>query len=332
MKYEFTGKTIAVTGGTGFIGSYLVSELVSMGNNVRLLVRDVHAIPSGIKALPVEYVQGDIRDVLSLKKLLHNADVVYHLAGKMRASKKVVDDELYDINTRGTQCVLDACVAENVPQFIYFSSVAVMKGTMEMADESSICEPHSEYGESKLAAERLVSEYHEKYNIRTTILRLVVVYGIGDKGNMMKLIEAVRTKRFVLIDRGRTVRSVVYVRNVINAALCVTLAPRADGNVYIVTDGECKSLREIAHVVAQHFRVSLYPFSIPVPFATLLAEICELIQPIAPFTLPLNRNILRRLLGNQRCSSKCIQDDLGFTPISFEQGMAEVIDELRNKT
>ena len=149
---------------------------------------------------------------------------------------------------------------------------------------------------------------------------------------MVKLINAVRKKFFVLIDGGKAERTLVYVKNVIHAALCVTLHPSANGKIYCVADGKPLSIKEIAAEVAKQYDISLLPLKLPLWLAFMIAFCCEVFQKATRITLPFNMDIFFRITCDQKISASLIEEELGFVPIKFSDGIAETIKEMKTRT
>ena len=325
MKYKVTGKNILVTGGTGFIGHYLVERLDEMGNKVWVLTRNTSNGNKLVDKKNVEIVKGDLSNVDSFSDALNAIDIVYHLAAKLHVPLNSKDPELNSVNVNGTKNLLDACISKGVSKFVFFSSTAVCFGNLSdiAMDELTPPNPAGKYGESKLKAGKLVEKYNKEHKLDTTILMPVVVYGKGEIGNVTKLIDYIKKRRFILIGNGSTVRSIVYVKNVVNAALCVTENPKANGETYILTDKDNYTLKEMAEFISAKCNVPLYKFHIPVSLAYCLALMSELIGKCFSLKMPFTRDIIKRLTTNQICSSRKIQEELGFSPTTFEEGMSE---------
>lgn len=327
MTTKTTYKKVLVTGGTGFIGSYLIKKLVEIGCEVRVLVRANSNIDILKDISNVHFIKGDIQDMASMKMAAKGIDVVYHLAAKLHLPMDSNDPELYATNVVGTKNLLDACISENVSIFIFFSSAAVMFGSHNnVMDESTPCHPSAKYGKTKLEAEMIVNDYHKKYGLITTILRPVVVYGVGERGNVIKFIDSIYKRQFQIIGNGRYVRSLVHVRNLVNAALLIIGNPVADGKTYVVTDKDNLTIEEMARIIALKLDVPLPLFHIPKSIAFFIASGCELIEKVFKIRMPLNRDLVRRLTMNQICSSQKIQKELELTPTGFDEGISETID------
>lgn len=146
---------IAVTGATGHIGNVLVRKLLARGENVRVIIPPFEDIKP-LKGLKVEIVEGDVRNIGSLTKAFHNAEIVYHLAGIVTILSGN-DDFLYQVNVEGTKNIVDACLKNNVKRLIYVSSVHALKepphGTVidETCGYNAECTIGS-YGRSKTLA------------------------------------------------------------------------------------------------------------------------------------------------------------------------------------
>jgi len=326
-RHMFTGKKVLVTGGTGFIGHHLVDKLAEIGAEVRVLARNTSNVSKLINNNNVEIVNGDLGDIKSLETATEGVDIVYHLAAKLHVPLDSDDPELQSVNVDGTKNLLDACVSQGVTKFVFFSSMAVSFGSdSDILDESTLSSPMGRYGEGKIKAGELALQYHERHGIDTTILIPVVVYGKGEIGNVAKLINYINKRRFVLIGDGSTMRSIVYINNVVEAALCVAENPLSSGQTYIVTDKDNYSLKQMAEFISTKLNVPLYRFHIPVGLASYLALIGDFSENYFKLKLPFNSDILKRLMTNQLCSSRKIQEELGFVPTTFEEGMSENLD------
>ena len=332
MEYSFTGKRILITGGTGFIGSHLVARLAKMGNDVRVLVR-ASSNTERISCLQnVTIIEGSILDLNSLIKASEGADIVYHLAAKLHLPLDTKNPDLFPVNVDGTENLLKASVKNGVSKFVFISSTAVSFGIEDgsIIDESTPLKPAGLYGESKIQAGALVNEYSRKFGLNTTILMPVVVYGYGEVGNVAKMITHVRNRKFYIIGKGETIRSLVYIDTVIEAMLCVTQSPNSNGETYILTDRDNRSILEMVRFISTHFNTSIPKPFIPIPVAYIIGLSLELLGKCINKKVPLTRDIVKRLTTNQICSSQYIQDTLGFAPRTFQEGMSDYLAKLKD--
>ena len=145
---------ILVTGGAGFVGSYLCKELSSLGHNVRLVdIQEQTRL-----AERYDYRCVDILDKSALTEAMEGIELVIHLAAKHKFFG-VSENEFFQVNHDGTSNVLDAMRSKGVQKIIFYSSVAVYGDADGPTSESSPTKPNTSYGLSKLAAEELVKAW-----------------------------------------------------------------------------------------------------------------------------------------------------------------------------
>lgn len=176
---------ILITGGTGFLGSYIIKELVEKNYAVRAIHRN-HKLPSYIpKEIldKVEWVDGDILDVISLEEAMDDIDTVIHAAAMVSFVKKD-RKQMYQVNVEGTANVVNMALEKNIRRFVHISSVASLGRTAnggsvneEKKWEESKVNTH--YGKSKYKGElevwRGISE-----GLSGIILNPSTILGYGD--------------------------------------------------------------------------------------------------------------------------------------------------------
>ena len=146
-----------VTGATGFVGSHLVRLLASQGERVRVLVRPSSDLRA-IEGLPVEHVQGDLRDPASVHAALRDVKRVYHVAADYRLWARN-PREIYESNVTGTRNLLEAAARARVERVVYTSTVATIAvarpGTLPSeATRTTLEEMIGHYKRSKFLAEQ----------------------------------------------------------------------------------------------------------------------------------------------------------------------------------
>jgi nucleoside-diphosphate-sugar epimerase len=158
------GKTIAITGATGFAGGHAAAELLKRGHRLVALARDpARARLTG----DVRIVKGDLENSAALADLLRGADAVVHLAGAIMALTR---RDYFAVNESGTAAVAAAAQQAGVRRFVYVSSLAAREPQL------------STYAASKRAAEQALEAGMASLN--AIILRPPVVYGPGDRGTL----------------------------------------------------------------------------------------------------------------------------------------------------
>ena len=304
---------VLVTGANGFIGRHIVRCIEKQGDKINVLVRNSNSFNISDK---VNIFEGDIFDNEKLRKAVNEVDAVFHLVAKTHDSSSIDNaKDYYKINVEGTRNLLDACINSNIKHFVYFSSVkAMVEESKYTLDETYDCTPTTLYGETKLMAERLVIEYGSKYDFKTTILRLPLVYGPGNKGNIYKMIEAIDNGRFVMMGNGSNKRSMVYVGNVVDAGIAVIDRKATDAKVYVITDGVDYTVKDLYKLIAKGLSKKPLPFYVPMGIAKMLAIAGDIGNKIIRKPLPFNSEVLGKLTDSATFSSGRIREDIGFKP------------------
>mgnify|MGYP001566872230 CR=1 FL=1 len=212
-------QTIALIGGTGFIGRHLLESLA--GRPTRVLVH--RGQPSWLSDLPhVEAVQGDIFDPSSLDRLVHGCEVLINLTGQVEGPV----DRYLDVNVRGSLNLAQACMRARVPRVIHASSALVYGDALD-ATEDSPCHPFSPYATMKCAAEEIMRSLLSP-TAEVMSFRLSNVYGPAQtKGLIPYLVDCIRSRRRISIDSdGAQTRDFVYVKDVAEAFMKALATPQ----------------------------------------------------------------------------------------------------------
>ncbi len=173
---------ILVTGASGLVGSHLVKELIKRGESVKALYRNT--IPFELEG--VDWIKGDILDIISLEEALVDVTKVYHCAAivSFNPKKKKL---LHQTNVEGTTNVVNACLNKGVEKLLFVSSVAALgriredkkiNERMNWSEETS----NSEYGKTKYLAEMEVWRGIGE-GLKAVIVNPVIILGCGDWEN-----------------------------------------------------------------------------------------------------------------------------------------------------
>jgi len=158
---------VVVFGGNGFIGSYLIEELVRNGYDV--VSADINR---SVYVEDTYFQKCDILDTHTVNKIVKGASVVYNFAGFANLDDAIENPiKALELNVMGNLNILEACKKHGVKRFVYASSAYAM------SDKGSF------YGISKLTSEKLTEEYYKKFGLEFTIVRYGSVYGDRDYPN-----------------------------------------------------------------------------------------------------------------------------------------------------
>ncbi len=322
----YQSRRVLVTGGTGFIGRRVVARLLDRGVRVGVLARPGSDIPDDWLIRGVDLRQGDLEDPPSLVAACQGWEIVLHAAGFAHAWDTGDGARHWRVNAQGTRNLVTAAVAAGVSRLVHLSSIKAMgAGGDRCLDENWTAPPDSAYGRAKLAAEAAVSRAGSRHGLHAVNLRPALVYGPGAKGNLARLVSAVRRGRFPPLPEVGNRRSLVHVEDVTRAMLLAACHPAAAGGTYIVTDGQPYSTRELYLLIRRALGRPEPTWTVPVWMLRRLARAGDMAARVG-WRPGFDSVALESLLGWACYCSDRVRRELGFQPTrTLYQAMAELV-------
>jgi UDP-glucose 4-epimerase len=309
---------VVVTGATGFLGRALCERLQTMGFRVRAAARHAAEGPWS------DFVQLDVPDSVPAD-LFAGAKAVYHLAGLAHAIASEGDARLYDdVNGRGTEEVAKRAKAAGVQRFVFMSSVkALGEPGDELVREDQESTATDPYGRSKHNGEVAALGLHSA-DFQVVVLRPVLVYGPGAKGNLESLLRFVSGGRRPPLPALKNRRSLVGVNDLIAATVLVGTHANSGGRAYTVTDGLVYSTTDIINALASASGVArAAPLALPIPALRAAARLGDFATAVTGRRLPLSSAALKRLLSNAEYEARGLSEVVGFKPQESLYELAE---------
>ncbi len=323
QKMDIKNSKILVIGGAGFIGSYVVMELLKH-DVAEVVVYDNYArgkkeyLTDALtdKRCSIYPIGGDIREIDILNEAMKGKDYVFCLAAMWLLHCKDFPRTAFDVNIAGTFNVLEACVKNNIKKLIWSSSASVYGDAVELPmTENHPFNNKNFYGASKIAGEAMATAFNDRYGLQVIGLRYMNVYGpnqdqtaayTGVVPIMLNKIEA--NEAPVINGDGSQAYDFIYVEDVARCNVQSLISETPFGFYNVGTEVQ-----------------------------TSIKELCNTILKLKKSTLevtykPYSADDARALVQNRIGSKQKAEQELGFTyKYGLEEGLTKLI-EWRIKT
>ncbi len=281
---------VALTGGTGFVGSHLVETLCAAGVRPRVLVRDPEN-PRWIAGAKADFVEGSLENMDSLRRLVAGARTVLHLAGVVRAGSA----EAFERGNReGTARVVEA-VAEEAPgsRLVHVSSQAALGPSPNIEGLGPAAEPHpiSAYGRSKLGAEEEVRALGGA--LEWVIVRPPAIYGPRDIDVLQFFKLAARG--VVPLPRGERWVTMAWVGDVVRAILAAAGPEAGTGRIYHVGEPYPYRMQALVQLLAEAGGVQVRIVPLPEVLLTAAGVVGSGLQGLGLHRVAMTRDKAREL-------------------------------------
>jgi len=310
--------SILITGGNGYVGSQLVNHLINGDIFNDIVILDLIE-PNKKLSLSeqfknkVRFVKGGITEEGKIAESIEDATTVIHLAAIADVKKcQENPDETRKINVGGLNNILSAIKNSNIKKLVLASTMSAIYGKSQIFDESVEPSPITEYGRQKLECEKLVSEFSNKFQISSIILRKSNLYGVGiiTKENVVASFvkQALKNNEIKIEGSGEQFRNFLNVNDACSAYL-KSISCNLENNFEIInTAGKnTTTLNELAQIVKNQ------------------VELLENIDVKISHSIT-SRNDDFGKIGPPEISTKKANEILGYVPnVSLEKGIKELI-------
>ncbi len=317
---------VAVTGGSGIVGSALIRHLVEDGHEVMALARSPIA-SAKIAALGASPVAGDVLDVGGLRSLARGVEIVYHVAG-INEMCSPSPELMWRVNVDGTRAVMTACRFEGARRLVHTSSaVTIGERRGEMATEMT---PHrgfflSEYERSKHEAERLV--LNEADGLDVVSVNPSSVQGPGRSTGTGRILLAAANRRLpVLFD---TTISIVDIDDCARGHLLAAEHGKS-GERYLLS-GAVLSMREAMRLLSLALSDRLKPWYVTHGVVEAAALLFERVSRLTGRQPPFCREAARVMLHGHRYDGSRAEQELGLTYTTIADTIHRTLDWFANE-
>ncbi len=248
-KEKWQNRNVLVTGATGFVGPYLVKELLCQEARIKVLTMEKLRNLPGLED-KITRVSGNITEPDSLQNIMKDVDIVFHLAAVSNVNYAISHPrETFETNATGTLNLLEEARKNEVEKFVYISSSHVYGIPQYLPmDEKHPVNPHEPYAASKAAAEMLVNIYALNYGLKTTIVRPFNMFGPGQSEDFIipSIIGQALKKEVVELGNLTPTRDLLYITDAIEGML--TIAQKGEG-IYNIGSGIETSIKEVVETI-----------------------------------------------------------------------------------
>lgn len=316
---------ILITGATGFVGGHILQKLLFAGYECIALSREPDP---GLSSLlgPGNIVIGPLEESIRNPVLFEKVNAVIHCAARVHQMHETAEDPLAEyrrVNRDLTVTLAQAALKAGVQTFIFLSTIKVMgdRGIAgKIFNETDAPEPTDPYGQSKWEAEQgLRTLFKDKTTCQCAILRLPMVYGEGNKGNMQGFLKAASKRIPLPLKSVSAKRSMVYIGNITDAVLRVlNFLPEDSSPVetFFLTDGVDHSSGDLYSAIYGAMNKGV----------TGLWYIPPMLLKTAALFSKKARGIVSRLFEEYRFSSERFQKAYDWQPpFSLEHGVQKLV-------
>lgn len=309
--------TVFITGATGFIGRALCVRMLDSGWRVlgawRKNVSRAN-LPARVEGVQIETIENYNDDTGALK----GVDTIIHLAARAHVMNDGLSSSLdifRRINVVGTQRLAYAAARAGVKKFIFISSIKVNGESSPVPyTENDLPAPEDAYGISKYEAEQALAVIAAETGLKTVIIRPPLVYGPGVKANFENLIKLAASGLPLPFKSIHNRRSFIYLGNLIDAIFTGVINPKAEGETFLVNDGQDISTPDLIKMLAAALdkKVALFPLH-----SAILNGLFKIVG---------KSDELEKLTGSLFVDSSKIRNLLGWKPpFTLKEGIKETI-------
>ncbi len=314
---------ILVIGGSGFVGSSLINELVKKYD-----VENLDKNPSPF-----------FNQITTIGNVINKNDLIFersiHTVVLLAAEHKdnVSPTSLYyDVNVHGIKNVTRAMDKAGIKNIIFTSSVAIYGLNKPNPDEKFPQDPFNHYGKSKWEAELVLKKWfdNDKKNKSVTIIRPTVIFGERNRGNVYNLLKQIVSKRFIMIGQGENKKSMAYVGNTVAFIMHCLDNNKKGLDIYNYADKPDFTMIELVNLVENIMKIKLIKTKIPYVFGILGGYFFDIISLIFRKKFSISSVRVRKFCATTQFDSQKAHKQFK-APYTVSEGLIKTLDfEFKN--
>jgi len=304
--------SIQLIGGSGFVGSRLISELGAK-----------NCINLDKRSSPFFNEKTKIGNILNIQDLNFdkNTDAIVLLAAEHRDD--VSPSSLYyDVNVKGTRNVLEAMDKANIRSLIFTSSVAIYGLNKSNPNENHPEDPFNHYGKSKWEAELVIKEWFDSdpESKSVTIIRPTVIFGERNRGNVYNLLKQISSGRFMMIGNGKNKKSMAYVGNITSLIKYCLDRNETGYSVFNYADKPDFSMTQLTEVIEEKMNFKSSKIRIPLSLGMLGGYFFDFLSLVSGKKFPISSVRIKKFCATTQFDATKV-NKIFKAPYSLEDGL-----------
>lgn len=311
-------QSVLITGANGFVGTRLCKKFLDKNFHVIAGVRK-SADLSNLDGLDVDFRYGDIMSPDTLVEMVKDVDYIIHNAGVVKAKKK---QTFFDVNEIGTKLLLEAVdkYNKNLKKLIYISSLAaagpIVNNRPVLEDDNP--QPITVYGESKLAGEKVVLSYKDKFPV--VVVRPSGIYGPGDK-EIFSFFETIHKGIKPYIGNVQRKLQLVHVDDLCQGIYKAVQSETKSGSIYFIAENKSYTMERMIELLEEAVGKKGFPLILPASIFKAISYVSKSLFKLVNATPMLTPEKANELLASWEVSTEKAEKELGFvSQISFSEG------------
>jgi nucleoside-diphosphate-sugar epimerase len=306
-----------IFGGSGFIGSHLVSRIREQNTSATIYNLDI--VESNHNHQSV-FIRCDVRNLIEIDAPVSSDDIVFNLAAIHRIPGHL-DHEYFETNIYGATNVCKFAEEHKIKKIVFTSSIASYGVAEDLKMETTLATPNMPYGISKLVAEKIheIWQTHDD-NRRLLIVRPGIAFGKGENGNFTRLYWGIRNRRFFYPGRKDIIKACIYVKELVNILMTMVDKQQVGVELYNCTFSPANTIEQIVEVIKRV--TNLKRNTIKINAFLLIAVTCA-IGALGGKKFGIHPERIKRLMTSTNISSKKLLSSGYHFKYTFEDALAD---------
>lgn len=308
---QFAGKTVLITGATGFTGRDLTHKLAKAGANIRIIARPSSDV-GDLADVEAVWFRGEVFDPETIAEAAKGVHFIFHVAAAFRETHP--DEEGYrKVHLYSTQLLARAVADDpDFECFLHVSTVGVHGHIEEgFADENYRFAPGDPYQRTKLEAEQWLGEFAKESGLPYSIVRPGPIFGPGDM-RLLKIFKMVSKGFFLMVGNGNGWYQMVHVDDLTNIMMLAAVRPEAKSEAFIAASDEAIGLVEMARLIGRKIHRKVRIIRLPLWPFYLASDLCGAICKPLGISPPIYRRRVDFYTKDRRFNNAKVKDRLNY--------------------